>query len=151
MPSASDALGRLPLHRSRYHFLRCPVRLRPRVSFVGAPTAKRPTLLSLVDVTAEAELQKLLATFIHWCSASYAATRGNFPHQNSAPTDEQLSAIHQVASAGDAPYFDFSIVGPHGRCMLKRLTCTQTLDPSTGDWQRQELPDAPDFPTWWRS
>ena len=115
-------------------------------------TAKRPKLSSLVDATAEAELQKLPATFIQSCYSNYALTRGDLPHQDIEPTDEQLSAIHQLVTAGDAPYVDFSIFGPHGRRMLKRLTfASRTLDPSTGEWRRQELPGPPDFPTWWRS
>ncbi|MFM7983857.1 MAG: hypothetical protein ACKPKO_31485, partial [Candidatus Fonsibacter sp.] len=83
----------------------------------------------MVDATAEAELQKLPATFIQGCYANYALTRGDLPHQDIEPTDEQLSAIHQLVSAGDAPYVDFKICCPHGRRMLKRwFFAAQTLD-----------------------
>ncbi|MFM7981646.1 MAG: hypothetical protein ACKPKO_20245, partial [Candidatus Fonsibacter sp.] len=68
------------------------------------------------------------------CYSNYALTRRDLPHQDIEPTDEQLSAIHQLVTAGDAPYVDFSIFGRHGRRMLKRLTfASRTLDPSTGE------------------
>ena len=120
--------------------------------FAAPPSAKRPKLSSLVDVTAEAELQKLPPTLIQEAYAKYATSRGGLPRQDMEPSDEQLSAIHQLVTAGDPPYVDFSIFGPHGRRMLKRLTfVSQTLDFASGEWKRQELPGPPDFNAWWRS
>ena len=77
--------------------------------------------------------------------------RGDFPHEDQEPTPDQLSAVHQLIRAGVPPYVDFSLFGPHGRRMLRKLhLVAQRYDPSTGTWRRQELPGPPCFDSWWR-
>ena len=96
-------------------------------------------------------MHKLPPLLIPEAYARYATSRGDLPHQDIEPSDEQLSAIHQVVTAGDPPYVDYSIFGPHGRRMMKRLTfVSQTLDFASGEWKRQELLGPPDFNAWWR-
>ena len=54
--------------------------------------------------------------------------------------------------AGGAPYVDFSIFGPHGKRMLKRLVFTaHVYEPASGSWHRQELPGPLDFQSRWKS
>ena len=116
------------------------------------PVTKKIKLSSLVDPSADAELVKLSETDVRARYEQYARTRGDHPHPDIEPTDEQLSALHQLIAAGGAPYVDFSIFGPHGKRMLKRLVFTTHLyEPASGSWHRQELPGPPDFQAWWKS
>eukprot|EP00971_Amphidinium_carterae_P194297 3855451-Amphidinium_carterae.7 len=51
---------------------------------------------------------------------------------------------------GTLPYADFSVFGPHGDCLAKKLkfaSCSFSLD---GTWARTELPGPPEFQSWWR-
>lgn len=77
---------------------------------------------------------------------------GDLPSKEQEPTEEQLSAVAQLLSAGQAPYADLALFGPHGKRALKRLSmvaCTYQVE--TGTWRRTEAPGPPDFSTWWRS
>eukprot|EP00969_Alexandrium_andersonii_P106484 4698026-Alexandrium_andersonii.AAC.1 len=65
----------------------------------------------------------------------FKAARGEYPHRDMEPTPDHLSAVSQLIESGAPPYVDFSLFGPHGRRLLKKLmfaafTCLQ----------RQELP-----------
>ena len=65
------------------------------------------------------------------------------------PTYEQLSAVAQLALADAVPYVDFSLFGPHGVRMLKKLMFTaQAFCPQTGNLQMVQLPGPPDLATW---
>ena len=85
----------------------------------AAPATKKTKLSSLVDPSADAELAKLSEADVRARYEHYARTRGGHPHPDMEPTDEQLSALHQLIAAGGAPYVNFSIFGPHGKRMLK--------------------------------
>jgi len=102
----------------------------------GAPApaaSKKTKLSSLVDITADAELVKVSDATIRNMYVDYCTVRGDHPHEDIEPTDEQLSALHQLIVSGSAPYADFSIWGPHGRRMLKRMVLSaHSYDVSTG-------------------
>ena len=76
------------------------------------PVTKKTKLSSLIDPSADAELVKLSETDVRARYEQYARTRGNHPHPDMEPTDEQLSALHQLIAAGGAPYVDFRYLGP---------------------------------------
>eukprot|EP00969_Alexandrium_andersonii_P371161 15478892-Alexandrium_andersonii.AAC.1 len=54
----------------------------------------------------------------------YKATRGDYPHRDMEPTPDQLSAVKQLIACGAPPYVDFSLFGPHGHRLLKKLMFT---------------------------
>ncbi len=84
--------------------------------------------------------------------SDFESIMGEAPHEDVEPTSEQLSAVHQLVKADMAPYVDFSLFGPHGKRLLKKLTyITRNVDPSTNSWQRQEVPGPPDYDAWIRS
>jgi hypothetical protein len=57
-----------------------------------------------------------------------------------------------LVDSGAPPYVDFSLFGPHGRRLLKKLTYIEScFNPSTGDWTKRELPGPADVAGWARS
>eukprot|EP00969_Alexandrium_andersonii_P305680 13512227-Alexandrium_andersonii.AAC.1 len=68
------------------------------------------------------------------------------------PTPDQLSAVAQLIESGAPPYVDFSLFGPHGRRLLKKLMFTAfTHNAPTNEWTRQDLPGHPTLEAWWKS
>ena len=151
-----------PVQKSQVRFLQRVARLTaglpverekplPEVSAAPQPPSKRVKLSSLVDPSAEAELVNLDSSVVRSMFSSYKDKRGAFPHKDHEPTEEQLSAVAQLLSAGQAPYVDFALFGPHGKRALKRLSMVAfTYQVETGTWKRVEIPGPPDFATWWR-
>ena len=117
-----------------------------------APSADRKMKLSaLVDTTIEAELQPLDPTTVAAMFERYKALRGDYPLNEHEPTPDQLAAVQQLIRADVPPYVDFSIFGPHGKRMTKKIhLVAHVYDPSSGSYQRQELPGPPNFESWWR-
>jgi len=117
-----------------------------QTGFPGMPS-RRIKLSAILDQTSEAELQhlprdRLNQMFLHFSR----------PAQDHEPTGDQLSALAQVISYGCPPYADFSLFGPFGNCMLRRIMFTSfKYNPGTGEYQRQELYGPPDFASWWKS
>ena len=100
----------------------------------------------------DTELVSMEPASIRDLFARYREVRGDFPHEDHEPTPDQLSAVSQLIQSDVAPYVDFSIFGPHGKRMLRKLhLISHTYDPSSGEWRRQDLPGPPDMDTWWRS
>jgi len=155
-------LGLTPVQKSRIRFLQRVARLTaglpvererplPEASAAPQPPSKRVKLSSLVDPSAEAELVNLDSSVVRSMFSSYKDKRGAYPHKDHEPTEEQLSAVAQLLSAGQAPYVDFALFGPHGKRALKRLSMVAfTYQVESGTWKRVEVPGPPDFATWWR-
>ena len=151
-----------PVQKSRVRYLQRVARLvaglpvererpLPEVSAAPPPPSKRVRLSSLVDPSAEAELVNLDSSVVRTMFSSYKDKRGAFPHKDHEPTEEQLSAVAQLLGAGQAPYVDFALFGPHGKRALKKLTMVAfTYQVESGTWKRIEVPGPPDFATWWR-
>ena len=151
-----------PVQKSRVRYLQRVARLvaglpvererpLPEVSAAPPPPSKRVGLSSLVDPSAEAELVNLDSSVVRTMFSSYKDKRGAFPHKDHEPTEEQLSAVAQLLGAGQAPYVDFALFGPHGKRALKKLTMVAfTYQVESGTWKRIEVPGPPDFATWWR-
>ena len=104
-----------PVQKSRVRFLQRVARLTaglpvererppPEASAALQPPSKRVRLSSLVDPSAEAELVNLDSSVVRSLFSSYKDKRGAFPHKDHEPTEEQISAVAQLLSAGQAPY-----------------------------------------------
>ena len=123
----------------------------PLVGGLSQPT-KRVKLSSLVDSAAEAELVTLEGSEIRRLFGEYKRARGDYPHKDMEPSEDQLSAVSQLLNTGQAPYVDFALFGPQGKRALRKLTLMSfTFQVETGTWKRVELPGPPDFNTWWKS
>jgi hypothetical protein len=92
----------------------------------AAPAAKRVKLSSVVDVTAEAEINPFTPEVVRDMFEKYSVARGEPPAPDIEPTAEQLGAVEQLVDSGAPPYADFALFGPHGRRLLKKLTYTTT-------------------------
>ena len=152
-----------PVQRGRIRFLQRVARLTAGLpveretppggdSAPTQPPSKKVKLSSLVDPSAEAELVNLPGSEVRALFASYKQKRGAFPSKEQEPTEEQLSAVAQLLRAGQAPYVDLALFGPHGKRALKRLSMVAfSYQVETGTWKRSEVPGPPDFATWWRA
>ena len=118
----------------------------PPSAVIAEPRIK---LSSVLDPTLDSELVRLPAVAIRKYFSDYITLRGATPSEDTEPTAEQLSAMHQVIAADLVPYGDFAVLGPHGRRLVVKLTyCSYTFLPD-GSWQRRELPGPPSFDHWW--
>ena len=117
------------------------------------PPAAEPKLKlsAILDPSLDSDLVRLAAATIRKFYNEYRAKRGGDPAEEIEPTDEQVSAIAQVLAADLNPYADFSLFGPYGRRMLRKLVYLQWIYLPGGKWQRQELAGPPDFAHWWAS
>jgi hypothetical protein len=169
--AAVGATMSTPLQRGRARQVRygavkvlgLPSEIVPIAPAVGAVTSsalvpvagsalKKVRLSSLVDSTAEAEVVLLDAITLRKMFDDYETTLGESPHEDTEPSPEQLSAVHQLITAGCPPYVDFSLFGPHGGRLLKKLSLVlHHFNPGTGAWQRLELPGPPDHLAWVKS
>ena len=163
----ADRRGPTPVERGRVRFLQRTARLvaglpveagqppaapeAPLPTAAPHPPSKRIKLSSLVDSSAEAELVNLEGSEIRTMFAQYKSARGEYPHKDVEPSEEQLSAVAQLLRTGSAPYVDFALFGPHGKRALKRLSLVSfSYQVETGSWKRVEIPGPPDFATWWK-
>ena len=113
---------------------------------------KKIKLSSLVDITQDADLVPMSGTDLRGLFSDYKKSRGEFPHDDIEPTEDQISAVDQLIKADVPPYVDFAIFGPHGRRLLRKLTFISfQYQIQEGSWKRQELPGPPDVETWWKS
>ncbi|CAE8649245.1 unnamed protein product, partial [Polarella glacialis] len=116
----------------------------------GSPAGRKLRLSSVVDQTLDADVVPLGQLAIQAMFTDYETRFGAEPHPDVEPTSDQLSALSQLTKSGSVPYADFSVFGPYGQRLLRKLVFVSfTLSPS-GDLQRRELPGPPEFETWWR-
>ena len=160
----------LPVHFSRLRLLHRACRLAaglpaedtslgallPASTQSKAPAPPKPAsklkLSSLVDTQLDGDLQELPPAEVQDMFQHYARRRGAPPHKDHEPTEDQLSAVHQLLRADRAPYVDFALFGPHGRRLLKKLSHAAHLYmPHDGSWRKAELPGPPSIDDWWRS
>eukprot|EP00971_Amphidinium_carterae_P334725 6470165-Amphidinium_carterae.1 len=113
------------------------------------PSARKTKLSSVLDQSCEAEVQRLDADHITKLYVSYERKRGGLPHEDCDPSVDQISAYHQAMGDGTLPYADFSVFGPHGDRLAKKLKFASYSFSPDGTWTRTELPGPPDFQSWW--
>jgi hypothetical protein len=112
------------------------------------PTIKLSVIL---DPSMDTALQRLPQARIRALFNEYAKSRGAEPAEDVEPTVEQVSAIAQVVAADLVPYADFSLLGPHGKRMVGKLSYLAWTFQPDGTWHRKELPGPPSFEHWWAS
>ena len=105
----------------------------------GAPTlplasaSRRLKLSAILDPTLEAEVH------------------GDFPDSSCDPSPDQLAALSQVIAAGAVPFACFTIFGPHGQRLLRRMTFSGFhLNIATGEWSRKEQAGPGSYHEWYK-
>ena len=91
----------------------------------SAAMAETSIKLSMVlDPSIDTILVRLAPPVIRDLFTAYQVKRGAEPSEEVEPTTEQISALAQVIAADLVPYADFSVLGPHGRRLLRKLQYT---------------------------
>ena len=89
----------------------------------GHQSAEPKLKLSVVlDPALESDLVRLPGAEVRALYNIYSKKRGAEPSPEIEPTIEQISAMAQVVGADLVPYACFSLLGPHGRRMLTKLS-----------------------------
>ena len=113
-----------------------------------APTEERK-FKNVIDPTKEGSMTLIESAKSTEMYAKYKVLFGDFPTSRVEPSPAQLSGVNTMIEAGENPYVDFSVFGPHGRRALKRLTYhVQAFQPDTGKYVRQELNGPNDLTNW---
>ena len=102
----------------------------PTTAPAGSPSRKMKlnTIISQIDDT---ELVIAEEKDILKCYANYESVfgSGERPSKDCEPTVEQITGLMHVVGQGSPPYADFSIFGPFGHRMMKRIKLSgYTLD-----------------------
>ncbi len=115
----------------------------------AAAGSRKLTLDKVVNQAFSADLVPLGGAEVRGMFTDYAKKFGKDPDENTEPSADQLSGIHQLASGDQIPYVDFAIFGPHGNRMLAKMVYVAFFQTPTGDWCHRELPGPPSFDDWW--
>lgn len=121
----------------------------------GPPAATHIKLSSLVDVTADAELQPLDGNPLNKHCSGYLQTYGVLLSPEIEPTAEQLSAVHPLLQADASPYVDFSMCWTTWAAVThtSHLFSSTRILPAMERGNRAELPGSPSYGAWmqaWR-
>jgi len=104
-----------------------------------------------VDQAQDRDLTNLDGTTVRRMFTDYENKRGGMPQPEHEPTTEQISAVAQLIHADLTPYADFSVFGPQGRRVQKKLMFqAQNFCIDSQTWKKVELPGPSDLPTWWK-
>ena len=118
---------------------------------VAIPASRKPKLSTVIDQTLEGEVLPMEPRETRKLFKDYEERRGGEPHADIEPTADQLAGVRQLLRDDVAPYADFSVFGPYGRRLLRRLTfLAYMFSMATGEWVKREIPGPPDFDSWWR-
>lgn len=92
--------------------------------------------------------QELVAAYLRY-SAVYG--NGERPAKESEPTREQLSALRHLVQQGNPPYCDFSVFGPYGHRMIKKIKLSGYIIGKDGLLSSVELTGPTTFQMWLQS
>ena len=82
---------------------------------------------------------------------AYRNKYGDFPGSSCDPSADQLAALSQVIAAGAVPFACFTIFGPHGQRLLRRMTFIGFhLNIATGEWSRREQAGPGSYHEWYK-
>lgn len=125
-----------------------PAAMVPAAVATGTGSSRKLKLSTLVDQTLDAELQPLEQSEIRAMYDEYVRRYGDTPSPETEPTSDQLAAVKQLLLTNCNPYVDFSVFGPRGHRLLRKMMfATVTLN-ANGEWARRELPGPPTFEEW---
>ena len=107
--------------------------------------------MSLVaDQVCDSEVACLSEAQVVQYYKTYIDVFGDMPPPEEEITVEQLTALHCLISSGAPPYVDFSVWGPHGYRLMRKLKMTGMQVMPGGDFRQIELSGPPTFGMWER-
>ena len=107
--------------------------------FVLVTTAEPRLKLSvLLNLALDSELARPPQAKVLEVHTSYVELQKR--SEDTEPTLEQVSAVHQVITADLVPFVDFSLFGPQGKRLLHKFTYLSWTFMPDGSWLRSELP-----------
>ena len=108
----------------------------------------RVKLSAVVNQVSDAEVRLLDSDATDAAFKRFRDITGFRPHKDEEVTAAQLAGLHAVFASPGPPYVDFSIWGPHGDRLQKRLRFTAQQMQKDGTWKPVEVYGPPDYETW---
>ena len=111
---------------------------------------KLSSILSQVDDTETTVMSEkdLVAAYLRYSTVFGDNER---PPKESEPTSEQLSAIFHLVNQNNVPYCDFSVFGPYGHRMIKKIKLSGYVIGRDGTLQNVELTGPTNVNMWLQS
>ena len=105
-------------------------------------------LSQVIDQTMDADVPYIADPIVMQMHQRYVTVMGEPPTPDVAATEEQLSAIGHILDAGRCPYADFSLFGPHGTRLLRRLKLRGLSLDGAGQFKSVEMFGPSDHGLW---
>ena len=105
-------------------------------------------LSQVIDQTLDADVPYIADPIVMAMHQRYITVMGEPPTPDVAATEEQLSAIGHILDAGRCPYADFSLFGPHGTRLLRRLKLRGLALDGAGQFKAVEMFGPSDHGLW---
>ena len=111
---------------------------------------KLSSILSQVDDTETTVMSEkdLVAAYLRYSTVFGDNER---PPKESEPTSEKLSAIFHLVSQNNVPYCDFSVFGPYGHRMIKKIKLSGYIIGRDGTLQNVDLTGPTNINMWLQS
>ena len=109
---------------------------------------KKIKLSTTVDQSNDQECEILDEMRLKQAYGAYSTIFKTLPEQGEEPTIEQLSSILTLLNQGSPPYVDFSVFGPHGYRIMRKLKLTGMQMFPGGEFKNIELSGPPTFYLW---
>ena len=112
------------------------------------PPGKKVKLSTVADQANDMEVGELTPAQIKAAYDKFENTMGGLPAPHEELTGEQLAALHALLQGSGPPYVDFSVWGPFGHRISKRVKLSALMRGPSGQLQPVELFGPPDFDSW---
>jgi hypothetical protein len=112
---------------------------RPSAPPPAMPTSEGVYIKDVIDQITKVPIIALSSQAIRDMYLDYKNKFGGEPNPEYAPTDLQLSGLHQILMAGHPPTVDFAVFGPHGKRLMRKLTFSALKANERGEWVKTEL------------
>ena len=117
-------------------------------SVLGQSPNKKVKVATVADQANDLEVQEMSQADVQAAYARYQSITGGPPAAHEELTLDQLSALHALFSGSSAPYVDFSVWGPFGHRITKRVKMQGMSINSAGELQPVELFGPGTFDAW---
>ena len=111
---------------------------------------KKVKMNMVVDQVYDQEIDCLKEEDVIVYYKNYTDVFGDMPPAEEEITIEQLTALWALVKSGAPPYVDFSVWGPHGYRLMRKLRLTGLQLTPGGDLRQVELSGPPTFGMWER-
>eukprot|EP00435_Cladocopium_sp_Y103_P048512 s1251_g14.t1 len=125
----------------------------PTAAAAATPQGRKIKLSSIISQVDDSEVMVAEEKEIIKCYARYESVfgSGERPAKDCEPTAEQLSGLIHLTTTGQPPYADFSVFGPFGHRMMKRIKLSGYNIERDGTLRTVELYGPNNVGTWLQS